>query len=166
VVLTNAAGSLNPARPVGGVVVVADQINATGQSPMTGPNPPPGYPGRFADMTEMYSRRLRALVRAVDPSLPEGVYLGLNGPQFETPAEIRAAATAGADLCGMSMAIEAIAARHLGLELLGLSLVTNLAAGLGEASLSVEEVHAVAAGQADALGQLLRAVLDRIVAEP
>ena len=133
VVVTNAAGGLRAGMHVGQPVLIADHINLTGRSPLTGPAAPAelGLP-RFVDLTEAYSRRLRDLAREVDPALEEGVYAGLPGPHYETPAEIRMLQTLGADLVGMSTVHEVIAARHVGAEVLGLSLVTNLAAGLGD----------------------------------
>ena len=110
VVLTNAAGTINRDWPVGSTVVIRDHINFTGASPLTGPPPPPPHPGRFADMTSIYSPELRGIVQAVGTRLPEGVYVGFAGPQFETPAEIEAARRWGGDLVGMSTVIEAIAA--------------------------------------------------------
>ena len=159
IVLTNAAGGIS-GYPVGQPVLIADHLNLTGRSPLSGPPPPDGYPGRFADLTEVYTARLRGLALGVDPELPAGVYAGLNGPHYETPAEIRMLRSAGADLVGMSTVLEAIAARHLGAEVLGISLVTNPAAGLGgQAELNHAEV--VAAGQAAAgrMGGLLAALL-------
>ena len=164
VVLTNAAGSLHRQWPLGRPVVISDHINLTGASPLTGPNPPEGYPGRFADMTAAYTPRLRALVADVEPDLPEGVYVGFHGPEFETPAEIRAAGIWGGDLVGMSTVLEAIAASHLGLEVLGLSLATNLAAGMGEGRLDGDHVLAVAQQHAPYVGGLLRRILERITA--
>src|SRR5215831_13095791 len=151
VVLTNAAGGINPGYRVGQPVLISDHLNLTGKSPLSGPPPPAGYPPRFADLTEVYSARLRALARASDPGLAEGVYAALPGPHYETPAEIRALRTLGADLVGMSTALEAIAARHLGAEVLGISLVTNPAAGLADQGLDHGEV--VAAG-AEAAGRI------------
>ncbi|OLT20762.1 purine-nucleoside phosphorylase [Pseudonocardia sp. CNS-139] len=123
VVLTNAAGGIRAGLQVGQPVLVADHLNLTARSPLTGP--------RFTDLTDLYSPRLRALARTIDPALAEGVYAGLPGPHFETPAEIRMLRTLGADLVGMSTVLEAIAARAAGMEVLGLSLVTNVAAGRG-----------------------------------
>jgi purine-nucleoside phosphorylase len=107
---------------------------------------------------------LRGVVQEVEPGLPEGVYMGFHGPEFETPAEIRAAAAWGADLCGMSTVLEAIAAAHLGLDVLGLSLVTNRAAGLGEgeARLDLDAVMAVAAASGSYIGDLLRRIIERL----
>lgn len=163
VVLTNAAGGLRPGMRVGQPVLIADHLNLTGRSPLTGPNAPEelGYP-RFVDMTEAYSQRLRALARDVDPSLEEGVYAGMPGPQYETPAEIRMLQTLGADLVGMSTVHEAIAARHAGAEVLGLSLVTNLAAGLGGAALDHQEVLDAGQAAAEAMGDLLAQVVARL----
>jgi len=156
VVLTNAAGGLRDGLSVGQPVLIADHINLTGRSPLTGPNAPDrfGLP-RFPDMTEVYSPRLRALARSVEPTLAEGVYAGVAGPQYETPAEIRMLQTLGADLVGMSTVHEAIAARHAGAEVLGVSLVTNLAAGLGESVLAHDDVLAAGQASAQAMGRLL-----------
>jgi purine-nucleoside phosphorylase len=155
VILTNAAGTLRPEWPLGKPVLISDHINLTGESPLTGPNPPSPLPGRFADMTETYTPMLRDLVRAIDPDIPEGVYIGFRGPQFETPAEIRASKVWGADLVGMSTVTEAIAASHLGMHVLGLSLATNLAAGMGEGRLDGAHVVAVAEANAEAVGLFL-----------
>jgi purine-nucleoside phosphorylase len=164
VVLTNAAGSLHREWPLGRPVVIRDQINFTGASPLTGANPPAGFPGRFADMTEAYTARLRALVHEVEPGLPEGVYTGFHGPEFETPAEIEMSRKWGGDLVGMSTVLEAIAASHLGLDVLGLSLATNLAAGMGAGRLDGDHVVAVAKANAPYVGDLLLRILTRIVA--
>ena len=158
-ILTNGAGFLRRDWEVGQAVLIADHINLTGRSPLTGSNPPAPYAGRFVDLTDAYSPRLRTIARTVDPALVEGVYLGLHGPHFETPAEIRMGATVGADLVGMSTVLETIAARHLGMEVLGLSLATNLAAGLSDAPLSAEEVIAAGAAAAGRIGTLLAAVV-------
>jgi purine-nucleoside phosphorylase len=162
IVLTNAAGGIDPGYQVGQAVLIRDHLNLTGRSPLSGPPPPEGYPSRFTDLTGLYSPRLRALARTADPSLVEGVYAALPGPHYETPAEISMLGTLGADLVGMSTALEAIAARHLGAELLGISLVTNPAAGLAAHGLDHAEV--VAAGQAAAgrMGALLAGVLPQI----
>lgn len=161
VVLTNAAGSLRPEWPVGGPVVIADHLNLTGHSPLVGPAPPDDMPARFADLTDAYSRRLRAVVQEIEPTLPEGVYAALLGGSYETPAEIRMLRTLGADLVGMSTALETIAAVHLGAEVLGLSLVTNLAAGLSAAALDHREVLAAGAAAAGDVGRLLRSFIER-----
>ena len=140
VVLTNAAGGIRDGMRVGEPVLISDHLNLTGSSPLHG--------ARFTDLTDLYSSRLRALAREIDPSLSEGVYAGLPGPHFETPAEIRMLRGLGADLVGMSTVLEAIAARAEGVEVFGLSLVTNLAAGMSGAPLDHQEV--LAAGQAAA----------------
>lgn len=150
-VLTNAAGAIDPALRVGEPVFIADHLNLTGTSPLHG--------ARFVDLTDCWSARLRRLAGSVHPQVPEGVYAGLAGPQYETPAEIRMLATMGAALVGMSTVLEAIEARALGLELLGISLVTNMAAGVTGEALDHQEV--LAAGQASAgrLTTLLAGVL-------
>ncbi|MBV9450900.1 MAG: purine-nucleoside phosphorylase [Streptosporangiaceae bacterium] len=160
VVLTNAAGGIRPGLSVGEPVLIRDHLNLTGASPLAGP--PPSRGKRFVDLTGLYSPRLRGLARAVDADLTEGVYAMLPGPHYETPAEIAMLGRLGADLVGMSTALEAIAARHLGAEVLGISLVTNLAAGLAGHGLSHAEV--VEAGKAAAvrMGSLLAAVLPQV----
>jgi purine-nucleoside phosphorylase len=160
VVLTNAAGGIGSGLSVGQPVLISDHLNLTGTSPLTGP--PPSVGQRFVDLTDLYSPRLRALARAADPSLAEGVYAMLPGPHYETPAEIRMLGTLGADLVGMSTVLEAIAACQLGAEVLGISLVTNLAAGLAGHGLSHAEV--IQAGQAAAsrMGGLLASILPQI----
>jgi purine-nucleoside phosphorylase len=162
VILTNAAGGLNPAWPVGQPVLLSDHLNLTGASPMAGPAPPADRPARFVDLTEAYSRRLRSLAHEVDPSLPEGVYAALLGGAYETPAEIRMLAGLGADLVGMSTALETIAARHLGAEVMGVSLVTNAAAGLSESELDHAEVLEAAGEAGPRMVALLRGVLERL----
>jgi purine-nucleoside phosphorylase len=161
VLLTNAAGSINADFPVGTPVTLSDHINLTAQSPLFGPPPPSPYGIRFVDLTEAYSLRLRAIAREVDPGVGEGVYAALHGPNYETPAEIRMLRLLGADLVGMSTALECIAARHLGAEVMGLSLVTNLAAGLGASTLDHAEVVEAGAAAGDRVGRLLRGVIDR-----
>lgn len=154
VVLTNGAGSVQPSFTPGAPVVISDHLNLTGASPLTGP--------RFVDLTNLYSPRLRTLCREVDPGLGEGVYAQFRGPQYETPAEIAMARTLGADLVGMSTAIEAIAAREAGMEVLGVSLVTNLAAGLSGAALDHADVLETGRAAADRVGALLAGVLPGI----
>ena len=154
VVLTNAAGGLAPDHRVGQAVLISDHLNLTARSPLVG--------ATFVDLTDLYATRLRALAREIDPSLAEGVYAALPGPHFETPAEIRMLRTLGADLVGMSTALEAIAARAAGLEVFGLSMVTNAAAGItGEAldHLEVLEAGRAAAGR---LGQFLVQLIGRL----
>jgi len=163
VVLTNAAGGIREGYRVGQPVLIRDHLNLTGRSPLSGPPPPDGYPPRFTDLTDLYSARLRVLAAEADEGLAEGVYAALPGPHYETPAEIRMLRTLGADLVGMSTVLEAIAARHLGAEVLAISLVSNLAAGLAPHGLDHAEV--VAAGQAAAgrMGALLAGLLPVIV---
>ncbi len=157
--LTNAAGGIRAGLRPGQPVLISDQLNLTGRSPLTA-LPPGGAGGRplFTDLSDVYSARLRAAARAAEPSLAEGVYAALTGPQYETPAEIRMLRTMGADLVGMSTVLEAIAARHLGAEVLGLSLVTNVAAGLSEQKLDHQDV--LAAGRDAAGGPRRAARLD------
>lgn len=162
VVLTNAAGGIRADYAVGQPVLISDHLNLTGRSPLTGSAPPTGYPPRFTDLTSAYSPRLRALARQQDPTLAEGVYAALPGPHYETPAEIRMLRTLGADLVGMSTALEAIAARHVGAEVLAISLVTNPAAGLAAAPLDHAEVLAAARASAARIGALLSALLPRL----
>jgi purine-nucleoside phosphorylase len=142
-VLTNAAGSINPSNQPGSLVLIADHINMQGTNPLIGPNLDELGP-RFPDMTEAYPAELRGLAREaglrVGLHLSEGVYMALLGPSFETPAEIRAFRALGADLVGMSTVPEVIAANHMGLRCLGISCVTNLAAGLSASKLSHQEV--------------------------
>jgi len=153
VVLTNAAGGVDPELVVGGPVLIADHLNLTGYNPLVGPPAPTGP--RFLDLTECWSPRLRALARSIDPSLPEAVYAAFLGPSYETPAEVRMARALGAGLVGMSTVLEAIAARQLGVEVLGLSLVTNPAAGVVAAPIDHADVLAQGQAAADALGHLL-----------
>jgi len=153
VVLTNAAGCLRDGIAVGAPVLISDHLNLTATSPLVG--------AEFVDLTDLYSPRLRALAREIDPSLVEGVYAGLPGPHFETPAEIRMLRTMGADLVGMSTVLEAIAARAAGVEVFGLSLVTNLAAGVTGEPLNHEEVLAAGRASASRMGTLLKALVEQ-----
>jgi len=164
VVLTNAAGGITAGLRVGQPALIREHPNLTGRSPLAGPPPPAGFPPRFADLTDLYSARLRALAQAAGQGLAEGVYAALPGPHYETPAEIAMLAALGADLVGMSTALEAIAARHLGAEVLALSLVTNLAAGLAGHGLEHAEVVAVAATAAGRIGTLLAGLLAQVLA--
>ena len=150
-VLTNGCGSIDVSWPPGTLVLIGDHINLTGASPLEGP--------RFLDLSEAYASRLRALCRTVDPSLPEGVYVQFRGPAFETPAEVRMAAALGGHLVGMSTALETVAAREAGLDVLGLSLVTNPAAGVTSAPLHHTEVLAAGRSAADRLADFLARVL-------
>ena len=143
-------------------VLISDHLNLTGRSPLAGPPPPEPYPSRFTDLTDLYSPRLRALARAADPGLAEGVYAALPGPHYETPAEIRMLRSLGADLVGMSTVHETIAARAAGAEVLGVSLVTNLAAGITGEPLSHAEVLAAGAASATRMGTLLADVVARL----
>jgi purine-nucleoside phosphorylase len=164
VVLTNAAGGIRGGYYVGQPVIVRDHLNLTARSPLTGPEPPPGYPARFVDLTDAYSPRLRRLAREADPALGEGVYAALPGPHYETPAEIAMLRSFGADLVGMSTVMETIAARHLGAEVLAISLVTNLAAGLTGEPLSHSEVLEAGRAGADHMGTLLASILPKAIA--
>jgi purine-nucleoside phosphorylase len=141
--LTNAAGAINEGLHQGQLVLIADHINFSGRNPVSGPNDERLGP-RFFDMSKAYSLRLRELAheaaRSMDFRLDEGVYLSVLGPSFETPAEIRAFRAMGADLVGMSTVQETIVARHMGIEVLGISCVTNMAAGIQKEPLSHEEV--------------------------
>ena len=135
-------------------MLISDHLNLTARSPLVGP--------QFVDLTDAYSPRLRALARQADPALTEGVYAGLPGPHYETPAEIRMLRTLGADLVGMSTVHETIAARAAGAEVLGVSLVTNLAAGLSGEPLSHTEVLAAGAAAATRMGALLAMILEQL----
>jgi purine-nucleoside phosphorylase len=161
IVLTNAAGGINADYAVGQPVLISDHINLTGRSPLWGPLPP-GVPSRFTDLTEVYSGRLRGLARELDPSLAEGIYAGVPGPHFETPAEIRMLRNAGAGLVGMSTVMEAIAARHLGAEVLGISMVSNPAAGLSDERIDHQDVLAASGASAARVGSLLAGLLPRV----
>ena len=142
-VLTNAAGGIRTTFHEGQLVLISDHINLTGQNPAIGPNDE-RFGLRFFDMGDAYSRRLRVLAHTAAKSeglaLEEGVYLSVPGPSYETPAEIRAFRTLGADMVGMSTVLETIAARHMGVEVLGISCVTNMAAGVKDQPLTAEEV--------------------------
>jgi purine-nucleoside phosphorylase len=162
VVLTNAAGSLRPEWSPGTPVLISDHLNLTGTTPLAGASPPEAFPLRFVDMVDAYDPALRAIAREVDPELAEGVYAGLLGGAYETPAEIRMLRTLGADLVGMSTVLETIAARHLGARVLGVSCVTNLAAGLSGGALDHGEVLATGRAAADRMVHLLRGVLERL----
>ena len=153
VLLTNAAGGIGAELVVGQLVLISDHLNLTGASPLVG--------ARFLDLVGAYSPRLRELAREIDPSLVDGVYAGLPGPHFETPAEIRMLRTLGADLVGMSTVLETIAARAEGAEVLGLSLVTNLAAGVTGEPLDHLEVLAAGRAGATRMGGLLRELVSR-----
>lgn len=154
VVLTNAAGGIRPGLEVGDAVLISDHLNIAGRTPLVG--------ARFVDLVDAYDPDLRALVRAVDPSLTEGVYAMMPGPQYETPAEIRMLGILGADLVGMSTVPETIAAREGGARVLGISLVTNAAAGVTGEALDHTEVLREGGLAAGRLGGLLAAVVRRL----
>jgi purine-nucleoside phosphorylase len=171
VVLTNAAGGIAEGYRVGQLVALSDHINFMGWNPLVGPNEArfgfqPGAGLRFLDMTEAYSKRLRALAKTAAEEegfrLDEGIYVAVSGPSFETPAEIRAFRALGATLVGMSTVPETIVARHMGLEVLCLSCVTNLAAGLGATHLSHEEVFASGRLAEQRLARLLQRLVPRM----
>ncbi len=159
VVLTNACGGLLLSIPPGHVVVIRDQINLTATSPLEGPPPPEGVGGRFVDLSDLYSARLRQVVHETVSGLDEAVYVGVRGPHYETPAEIEMVRTMGATVVGMSTVLEAIAARHLGAEVLGLGLVSNFAAGVASGALSHAEVLEAGQSAATSLGELLATLL-------
>ncbi len=153
IVLTNGCGGLDPTWSPGTPVLIADHLNLFGVTPLRG--------ATFVDMTDVYSPRLRAIAREVDPTLAEGVYAQFLGPQYETPAEIGMVRAIGGTLVGMSTVQEAIAARAAGMEILGVSLVTNLAAGMTGEPLSHAEVLAAGAAAAERMGGLLSDVIRR-----
>lgn len=147
VVLTNGCGGLVPEWAPGTPVLISDHLNLTAASPLEG--------ATFVDLTDLYSSRLRTLARTIDPDLPEGVYVQFRGPHYETPAEVRMAGILGGHLVGMSTTLEAIAARHAGLEVLGISLVTNQAAGISPVPLSHAEVLEAGAAAGPRISALL-----------
>ena len=154
IVLTNGCGGLNPAWSPGTPVLIRDHINLTARSPIEG--------AHFVDLTDLYSRRLRTMCRGVDPTLDEGVYVQFPGPHYETPAEIEMVRRIGGDLVGMSTTLDAIAAREAGLEVLGISLVTNLAAGISGEPLDHAEVLETGRAAATRMGDLLTRVVPGI----
>ncbi len=154
VVLTNGCGGLDERWSPGTPVLISDHINLTATSPVEGAN--------FIDLTDLYSPRLRELCRSADPSLDEGIYVQLTGPHYETPAEIGMIRAIGGTLVGMSTTLEAIAAREAGLEVLGISLVTNLAAGITGEPLNHEEVLEAGRVAAGRMGELLGSIVPRI----
>jgi len=167
-VVTNAAGGIRTSLAPGALVAISDHINLTGTNAALGPNEPrfgmtPGAGQRFFDMSTAYTPALRRLAVEVAEqqgfTLTEGVYLAVLGPSFETPAEIRAFRTLGADLVGMSTVHEVIVARHMGLSVLGLSLVTNMAAGVLDEAIDHEDVLEIGRGAADRFARLLRALV-------
>jgi purine-nucleoside phosphorylase len=175
VILTNAAGGIQQGYRIGQLLVLSDHINFLGFNPLVGPNEPrfafrDGAGLRFFDMTEAYSKGLRALAQKAAEAdgftMDEGIYLAVPGPSFETPAEIRAFRTLGATLVGMSTVPETIVARHMGLEVLGISCVTNLAAGLGATQLSHQEVFEAGKQVEHRLAGLFKRLLPQIAARP
>lgn len=164
-VLTNAAGGINAGFESGTLMVIDDHLNLTGNNPLIGPNDLRLGP-RFPDMTEVYSRRLRTVADEAAQScgvpVSHGVYVGVQGPSYETPAEIRAFRVLGADAVGMSTVSEAIVARHMEVEVLGISCIANLAAGMEEGRLSEQDVLDVAARASSSFGTLLEAIVGRL----
>ncbi len=154
VVLTNGCGGLRQGMQPGQPVLISDHINLTATSPIVGAN--------FVDLTDLYSKRLRVLCKEVDPSLDEAVYVQFRGPHYETPAEVNMARVIGGELVGMSTTLEAIAAREAGAEVLGISLVTNLAAGMTGEPLNHEEVLQAGRDSAARMGELLGRVLGKL----
>ena len=154
VVLTNGCGGLRPEWAPGTPVLISDHLNLTATSPVEGAN--------FVDLTDLYSARLRGICHEVDASLDEGVYVQFPGPHYETPAEVTMAGIIGGDLVGMSTTLEAIAAREAGMEVLGISLVTNLAAGISDAPLDHAEVLEAGRAAAERMGGLLAKIVARI----
>lgn len=153
-VLTNGAGGIRETWRAGQPVLISDHINLTADSPLEG--------ATFIDLTDLYSARLREIARSVDPSLDEGVYCQFRGPHYETPAEVRMARAIGGDIVGMSTALEAIAAREAGMEVLGFSLITNLAAGISPDPLSHEEVIDAGRQAEPVISKLLAKVIERL----
>ena len=154
VVLTNGCGGLRKTWEPGTPVLISDHVNLTATSPLEGAS--------FVDLTDLYSPRLRALCHEVEPGLDEGVYVQFTGPHYETPAEIRMVRSFGGDLVGMSTVLEAIAAREAGLEVLGISLVTNLAAGITGEPLDHAEVLEAGRASATRMGELLSRIVPRL----
>ncbi|WP_299050950.1 purine-nucleoside phosphorylase [uncultured Nocardioides sp.] len=154
IVLTNGCGGLKEHWAPGTPVLISDHLNLTATSPLEG--------ATFIDLTDLYAARLRALCQELDPSLEEGVYAQFPGPHYETPAEVRMVKAMGGDLVGMSTTLEAIAAREAGMEILGISLVTNLAAGISEAPLDHAEVLEAGRAAAGRMGDLLARIVPRI----
>ena len=161
-IVTNAAGGVNPAFRPADLMLISDHLNLTGSSPLVGANDERFGP-RFPDMTEAYDPALRRLARTqaerLGVTLRDGVYAGMLGPAYETPAEVRMAAALGGDAVGMSTVPEVIAARHLGMRVLGISCITNVAAGLGEGALDHADVTDVAAQARAAFVSLLDGIL-------
>ena len=169
IVLTNAAGGINPALERGGLVLISDHINLQGANPLVGPNRDDLGP-RFPDMSEAYSNPYRKIARQVAEELAilvtEGVYAAMLGPSYETPAEIRFLRTIGADVVGMSTVPEVIVANHIGMKVLGISCVTNMAAGMTPQKINHEEVLETGALVRNTLVRFLKALLPRLEAGP
>ena len=165
VVLTNAAGGINLGYRPGQLVLISDHINLLSVNPLTGPNDESVGP-RFPDMSEAYSQEYREVAKAAGTelglTLAEGVYAAVPGPSYETPAEIRYLRTIGADLVGMSTVLETIAANHLGMKVLGISCVTNMAAGVRSGKLVHDEVLETGARVRETLTGLLTAVIPKL----
>jgi purine-nucleoside phosphorylase len=163
VLLTNASGGIDPAIAPGELMAITDHLNLTGRNPLVGPNDPALGP-RFPDMSEVYDaasrRRLHDAAASIGIAIHEGVYAGVLGPSYETPAEIRMLAAHGASAVGMSTVHEAIAARHVGMRVAGLSCITNRAAGLSLEKLNHEEVKATAGAAAEAVAKLIEAFVE------
>ena len=153
-ILTNGCGGIKTSWKPGTVVLISDHVNYTGASPIEGAN--------FVDLTDLYSKRLRDVARTVDSSLDEGVYMQFRGPHYETPAEVQMAKIVGAHLVGMSTALEAIAARQSGLEVMGLALATNLAAGISDEPLSHAEVLAAGKEAEPRISALLAEIVAKL----
>lgn len=164
-IITCASGGINPEFKPGELVLISDHINLTGRNPLTGQNDQQ-FGTRFPDMSNVYDPKLRALAKEVgarpDKNLREGVYAMMSGPSYETPAEIRMLRAIGADMVGMSTALEAVDSVHKGMRVLGISCVTNLAAGIAEQPLSHEEVERTAATAKDNLGKLLTGTIEHL----
>ena len=153
-ILTNGAGGIKPQWAGGAAVLISDHINLTASSPLEG--------ATFIDLTDLYSKRLRDLARTVDASLDEGVYVQFRGPHYETPAEVQMAKIMGGHIVGMSTALEAIAAREAGMEILGMSLITNLAAGIQTTPLSHAEVLEAGRNAEARIGKLLAEIVTKL----
>ncbi|MES2504718.1 MAG: purine-nucleoside phosphorylase [Myxococcota bacterium] len=153
-ILTNASGGINQDFGVGNLMLISDHINLTGDNPLIGPNNSQ-LGTRFPDMSQAYSLRLRQLAKSISPNLQEGVYAGVLGPCYETPAEINMLKVLGADAVGMSTVFETIAARHMNMEVLGISCICNMAAGLSPTKLTHEEVTLAGQNASKEFGDLL-----------
>jgi len=153
-ILTNGAGGIRESWSPGTPVLISDHINLTAASPLEG--------ATFIDLTDLYSNRLRTLARSVDSSLDDGVYVQFRGPHYETPAEVQMAKAMGGHIVGMSTSLEAIAARQAGMEILGMSLITNLAAGISDSPLSHAEVLEAGRDAEAALGDLLAQIVAKL----